>query len=111
MKSKYQVAEKLVRAHFDLEPGLQEVYIFIDEPEDDPDVPIRLLEVDRDTFSDDSLEPFHFRATKDVPFPTVIAVITPKKLEELKSTPHSGWDLAGAKNLRREVEVPCAQVY
>jgi len=52
--------------------------------EDDPNEPIKLLEVNAATLSTGSVEPFGFTPTQSVPFRTVIAEVTPEEFERIR---------------------------
>jgi hypothetical protein len=103
-RSKDQVARELVDAHFRVEPALSRIYRIRSEREDDPQEPIKLLEVNANTVATGSIEPFAFAPTKDTPSPTVIAEITPEEHKRLQAgeiaLPH-GWSLVGADTFDR----------
>ena len=103
MANKNQVAEELIRWHFEVEPGLVRVYRIMAEDEDAPDEPIKLLEVNAHTVSTGELSAFGFAATDDVPYRTVIAEVTPDELEQLqrRSAVPTGWDLRRARTYER----------
>ena len=95
-----EVARRLVQWHFEVEPDLEEVYVFMGEAGD----PIRLLEVNPATVPSEHFEAFSFAPTKDVPFLTAIAEVTREEFERLRARPGSlpkGWDLESATLLRR----------
>jgi hypothetical protein len=104
VRSKDDVARELVAAHFEVEPALSRVYRIRSEREDDPREPIKLLEVNANTVSTGSVEPFAFAATETTPTATVIAEITPeelRQLEEGKLALPRGWSLEGAETFDR----------
>ena len=99
MPDKTRVAEELIRWHFEVEPDLDRVYRVLSEHEDDPDEPIKLLEVNTSTVGTGRLEAFGFAPTFEVPFPTLIAEVTPRDLERMRQTGTlpRGWDLERAR--------------
>jgi len=103
--SKDQAAELLIDWHFQIEPGLEEVFRIISENESSPDEPIKLVEVTTGTISTGRVDAFVFRATPECPYPTVIAELTPKEFELLrrdrKAWPE-GWRLETARSFRRQ---------
>jgi hypothetical protein len=102
--TKADVIHWLVEHHFRIEDGLQHVLVIRGPRFDDPADPIKLLEVNANTVPTGSVAPFSFSPTKDVPFVTEIAEITPEEfrrlqLNELAMPP--GWTLADAEDRRR----------
>lgn len=99
MPDKDTVAADLINWHFKVEPGLVTVYRVTNENEADPKEPIKLIEVNAQTVATGSFEAYGFAPTREVPFPTLIAEVTPDEFAELcrsgKIPP--GWDIAGAK--------------
>jgi hypothetical protein len=94
----------LIERHFAVEPDLSAVYRIVGPNEDSPDEPIKLLEVNAATVATGSVEPFGFAPTREVPFPVVIAEITPAELESFRAHPEAlprGWDLETALVIRR----------
>jgi hypothetical protein len=104
MPSKDQVAQELIAAHFAIEPYLQAVYRMVTENEASATEPIKLLEVNAATVATGSVTPFEFAPTQDVPFPTVIAEVTPAEFEVLQkdfSKLPKGWRLDRAQRFTR----------
>lgn len=96
-KTKDQVAKDLALWHFQVEPDLVRVVRLVAEDEIDPAEPIKLLEVNAATFATGSVEPFAFAPTQSVPFPTVIAEVTPSEFQRIESGEialPSGWSLS-----------------
>jgi len=95
-----RAARDLVAWHFEVEPGLREVFVIVgDEGE-----PIRLLEVNDATFRSVRFEAFVFGPTKDFPFSTAIAEVTSDDLAQLRRTPGAlpaEWDLERAEIHKR----------
>jgi|JI10StandDraft_1071094.scaffolds.fasta_scaffold1922350_2 hypothetical protein len=104
MADKDAAAEKLIAAHFQLEPGLVQIYRVHAHNEADPDEPIKLVEVNTDTIATGSFEAYGFAPSRETPFPTLIAEVTPDELLELQRQGRwpSAWDLSRAKKFVRE---------
>ena len=103
MRSKADVARKLAADHFRIEEGLERIFI-IGTGLEDPNEPIKLLEVNANTFPTGSIEPFSFSSTKDVPFTTQIAEISPDEFQRLQDGRLDlpvGWTLVGAEDVPR----------
>ena len=65
---------------------------------DDPGEPIRLLEVDAAALSSVHIEPFLFGGAGGIPYPMLIAAVTPSDLERLRaSLVGTEWDLSKAE--------------
>jgi hypothetical protein len=104
MPNKDQVAQELIEAHFDVEPHLVEVWRIVGDSEGSPTEPIKLIEVNHATVSTGSITPFAFAPTYDVPFPTVVAEVTPDEFEQARRDPKRlpiGWRLANARQFKR----------
>src|SRR5258706_3347004 len=102
--SKDDAAKLLITWHFDIEPEMTEIYRFVSSNEEDPEEPIRLLEVNEVTVPTGNVEVFGFRPSADVPFWTHVAEITPHELERIRSGQiplPNGWDLQRAQRYRR----------
>lgn len=100
---KDQVAEELIRWHFQVEPGLVKVYRVLAVNENDPTEPIKLVEVNDQTASTGTFEAYGFAPTRDVPWPTLIAEVTPSELADLLRGGRipAGWDLEHARQYLR----------
>ena len=103
MSDRDNVVEALIRWHFEVEPELLRVYRVLSSHEDDPAEPIKLVEVNRGTIATGRFEAFGFAPTKDVPFPTLIAEVTPEELAELvlRGDLPKGWNLEHAREYLR----------
>jgi hypothetical protein len=104
MGAKDAAARRLIDWHFTVEPELREVYRIVVDDEGSQEEPIRLLEVNAATVATGSIEPFAFSPTREIPFKTVIAEVTPEELEWLRSNPGAlpkGWDLSRAERFVR----------
>jgi hypothetical protein len=103
-QAKDEAARELADWHFGVEPDLQQVIRIVTDHEDEPNEPIKLLEVNAATVATGSVEPFAFAPSASVPFGTVIAEITPEEFErigrdELKLP--AGWSLGNAQHFLR----------
>jgi len=99
MADKDSIAADLINWHFKVEPGLVTVYRVTNDNEADPKEPIKLIEVNAQTVATGTFEAYGFAPTREVPFPTLIAEVTPDELVELRRSGKlpPGWDIAGAK--------------
>lgn len=99
MNDKTHAAEFLINRHFEVEPGMEVIYRIVGDNEDDPNEPIMLLEVNADSLPTREFNAFGFAPSKDVPFRTLVAEVTPEELETLRRErrlpPH--WDVTRAK--------------
>lgn len=104
MHAKDAAARRLIEWHFSVEPELREVYRILMDNEGSHEEPIRLLEVNAATVPTGSVEPFAFSPTREIPFRTVIAEITPEELDSLRAHPEAlprGWSLSRAERFVR----------
>lgn len=86
-----QYAEELAQLHFELEPGISRIIRLVGSNESDPHEPLKLLEVNADTFAL-GIRPIGFPAHIDdnawYP-PVVIIEVTPGEFEQIKVNPES----------------------
>jgi hypothetical protein len=102
--TKDQAAEALIERHFEIEPGLVQVFRILADSEEGVGEPIKLLEVNRDTVSTGEVEAFMFSRSADVPFNTVIAEVTEADLALIQAGAlklPSGWSLSRSKTFTR----------
>lgn len=102
--TKDEAARELAHWHFGVEPDLRQVIRLVTDNEEDPGEPIKLLEVNAATVTTGSVEPFAFAPSESVPFPTVIAEVTPEdfdKIERGELELPRGWSLAKALRFKR----------
>jgi hypothetical protein len=102
--TKAEVIRWLVDHHFRIEDGLQHILIIRGPRFEDPQDPIKLLEVNANTVPTGSVEPFSFSPTADVPFITEIAEITPEEFQRIKQHELAlppGWSLEDAEDRQR----------
>jgi hypothetical protein len=103
--SKDEVAGALIDWHFQIDPGLQEVYRIMSDSEDRPDEPIKLLEVSGTVMETGSVDVFGFAPSDDITFRCLIATITPEEFERVRggSIPMPrGWSLLTARRFSSE---------
>jgi len=103
MSQKDDAARQLAQKHFEIEPGLKRVFRIRTANEDAPNEPIKLLEINVETVSTGSVEPYLFAPSEIFPYPTVIAEITEgdfELLERHELTLPDGWNLASAEELK-----------
>ena len=104
MPTKDEAVRELAEWHFGVEPDLERVIRIVFDNEDEPNEPIKLLEVNGATVATGSIEPYAFSPTASVPFPTVIAEITPEefaRVERNEITLPKGWSLARTQRFER----------
>jgi hypothetical protein len=100
---KDRAARELIDWHYRVEPELETVYRVIAENEDDPDEPIKLVEINAAAVSTGSFSAFGFAPTDDFAYRTIIAELTRDELEALrnKGAIPKGWNLDGAREYPR----------
>lgn len=103
MIARDRAAEALIRWHFEVEPDLVRVYMVLSEHEEDPSEPIKLVEVNAGTVRTDRFEAFGFAPTADLPYPILIAEVTPEELADLRlrGAIPKGWDIDHAREYLR----------
>ena len=84
-KSKVETAKSLAKAHFGVEPYLKHVHLLKPINEEDPNEPIKLLEVVEGTI-ERGIEPLAFVAdpARGIEYPSVIVEISPREYEALQ---------------------------
>jgi hypothetical protein len=96
--SKRETAERLAKAHFEVEPNLKHVYLLEPVDEQDADKPIKLLEVVEGTI-ERGIEPIAFTADpkRGIEYPSVIIEVSPKEYDEMRQEQspfgHFGWTI------------------
>lgn len=85
-KSKLETAKSLAKAHFGVEPNLKRIYLLEPISEQDPDEPIKLLEVVEGTI-ERGIEPIAFTADPEhgIEYPSVIVEISPAEYDDLRN--------------------------
>jgi hypothetical protein len=102
--TKEAIARELAHWHFGVEPDLKQVLRIFTDNEDEPDEPIKLLEVNAATVATGSVEPFAFAPSASVPFATVIAEVTPEEFGQIERNEMKlpkGWSLAKVQRFER----------
>ncbi len=100
---KQEAVDRLVQWQFASDPGLLLVYRAIAADEDDPLEPIKLLAVSEDAMETEDFTAFGFAPTKEFPYRTIIAEVTPvglARLVEAGKLPPV-WNLSTATRYRR----------
>lgn len=100
---KDRAALELVEWHYKVEPDLELVYRVLADNEDDPNEPIKLVEINAGAVGTGGFEAFGFAPTEDFPYPTVIAELTRKQLNDLIQVGAlpPGWNLDRAVPISR----------
>lgn len=102
--TKEQAARELAIWHFGVEPDLKHVICIVGDNEDEPNEPIKHLEVHAGTVATGSVEPFASAPSASVPFPTVIAEVAPEEFDRIERNETKlpeGWSLAGSQRFER----------
>ena len=84
-KSKLETAKSLAKGHFRVEPNLKHIHLIEPLDDQDPNDPIRLLEVVEGTFAR-GIEPVGFTAdtTHGINYPSIIIEISPEEYETVR---------------------------
>lgn len=102
--TKDEAAQTLIRWHFTIEPATLEIYRFLAHDEETADEPIKLLEVNQATMETGRIDTFPFGPAGDIPYPIVIAQITPEEMQRVRDGSivlPQGWDLSHAQRFYR----------
>jgi hypothetical protein len=85
-KSKLETAKSLANAHFQVEPNLKRIYLIQPINEQDPNDPIKLLEVVEGTI-ERGIEPVSFTAdpAHDIEYPSMIIEISPTEHKSIRT--------------------------
>lgn len=85
-QSKEDVVVYLARSHREADPSLRAIYRLISAHEEDPEEPIKLLEVNPDTPAT-GVDPIRFNAhpPSGLHYPAVIVEVTPEEFGEIKN--------------------------
>ena len=106
MMTKDEAAEDLIDWHFETGPEIVLVYRFLSENESADGEPIKLLDVNAETLATGRVTPFGFAGTQEMPYPTVIAMVTPEEMEQIENNAlplPRGWRLENARPYPRPV--------
>jgi len=92
-KSKLETAKFLAKAHSDVEPNLKRVYLIEPIDDENPDDPIKLLEVVEGTI-ERGIEPIAFTAdpARGIEYPSVIVEISPTEYQTIPRNRKLGYD-------------------
>lgn len=84
-KSKLKVAMSLAKAHFSVEPNLKRVCLIEPFDNEDPNDPIKLLEVVEGTI-ERGIEPVAFTAdpVHGIDYPSIIVEVSPAEYEDIR---------------------------
>lgn len=96
-RSKKQVAKKLAESHFQTDPHLKHIFLLTSANEDDPEEPIKLLEVVEGTL-ERGVEPIGFAAdpARGIDYRSVIVEISPREYGNgnlRRDLKHRGWQI------------------
>ncbi|HEX2570818.1 MAG TPA: hypothetical protein VH877_14770 [Polyangia bacterium] len=98
------VADRLIDWHFRVEPEITKIYRIFSPEENAPGEPIKLLEVNLATFCTGSVQAFAFGPADDIPYPSVVAEVTPEEMDQIlahKIALPRGWSIEAAKEFTR----------
>jgi hypothetical protein len=84
-KSKLETAKSLANAHFQVEPNLKRIHLMQPVNDQDPNDPIKLLEVVEGTI-ERGIEPIAFTAdpAHGIEYPSMIIEISPNEYDSIK---------------------------
>jgi hypothetical protein len=103
--SKEEVARKLAEIHFNVEEGMRKIFRYTADPkvESLPTEPIKLLQVNENTFASGTVLPISFGPIKDkgIPYPSVIIEVTPEEFRRIQKH-----ELKLPEGWRHQVELP-----
>lgn len=74
-----KIIGRLIQEHFEIEAGLRQIAIFSGEN----DREIRLIEINEEALPTGQVEPFVFSPDEQVPFPILIADVTPEEWDNI----------------------------
>jgi hypothetical protein len=85
-KSKWDTAQRLARGHFDVEPNIKRIFLLEPLKEQDPNEPIKLLEIVEGTI-ERGIEPIAFTADPDhgIDYPSMIIEFSPNEYQHICS--------------------------
>lgn len=85
-KTKLETAKRLARSHFAVEPNLTRINLIYPINEQDPNDPIKLLEVVEGTI-ERGIEPIAFAPNPKlgVDYPSLIVEVSPKEYEDIRN--------------------------
>ena len=92
---KDKIAEILVREHFKAARSIKEIYRILSDKEEDPNEPIKLIEIN-DLTPEVGTYDLEFSPADEILFPSNIVELSSKELEKVKKRQlhlPKGWDL------------------
>jgi hypothetical protein len=95
------VVERIVHEHFELDENLEQVIWISSRSASE----ICLLEINPDTFATGMVQSFYFPPSDDVPYPLILAEVTPEEWEKILLNEielPEGWSLENHKAFSRE---------
>ncbi|KPA17377.1 hypothetical protein MHK_002398 [Candidatus Magnetomorum sp. HK-1] len=83
-KSKWETAVRLARGHFEVEPHLKRIFLLEPIKEQDPDEPIKLLEIVEGTI-ERGIEPIAFTSDPEhgIDYPSMIIEVSPGEFQHI----------------------------
>ena len=95
-RTKDETADELAKVHFLVDSELTEIYRVRSDREDEPDEPIKFVEVSVASEETGSIDAFLFTPDEDIEYWTVFAQVTPWEVERIRHKDLSlpdGWTL------------------
>jgi hypothetical protein len=107
-KSKLETAKLLAQRHSEVEPYLRRVYLIEPVDDENPQAPIKLLEVVDGTI-ERGIEPISFTADplRGIEYPVVIVEISPAEYDSIgpdRKLGHNGWTVGKELLTRQQLE-------
>src|SRR5436309_3313913 len=103
--SKDEVARKLAEIHFNVEEGMKQIFRYTADPKVEclKTEPIKLLEVNENTFASGTVMPIPFGPIKEkgIPYSSVIIEVTPEEFQRIQTQ-----ELKLPEGWRHRVELP-----
>lgn len=96
MPTKEVVAKKLAKAHVKIDPGIKIVVRVLGADEDDQGAPVKLLEVNPETFASGIIPISLGAAPPEIPFPSVVIEVTEREYDKIRNQTlrlPNGWKL------------------
>ena len=98
--NKDEAVQELVQWHFEVGPRTTDIYRFIADNEDQPEEPIKLMEVSELSPETGRVDAFGFGPAEDFPYSSIVAQVTSRELEQIKAGQlrlPDGWNLAASQ--------------
>ncbi|MCI0642728.1 MAG: hypothetical protein L0Y72_15895 [Gemmataceae bacterium] len=85
MTTKDEAARKLAQVHYQVEPGMRQIFRLKSKPsaERNPSEPLKLLEINDNTIPS-GIVPLGFSPAPGIPYPSIIIEITPFEFDLVK---------------------------